>query len=57
MAKEAAHLGSKQARPPLAKKKMSDNRPIRVKGPSDRSDTGILLAQGVFKVNTWGTGT
>lgn len=29
----------------------------RAEGPADRSDTGILLAQGMFKVNTGSNGT
>lgn len=29
----------------------------QAKGPSDRSVSGILLAQGIFKVNTGGNGT
>lgn len=58
IAKEGTHAGPTRG-PTTFGRKNSERRLCnsQAKGPSDRSDTGILLAQGIYKVNTGGNGT
>lgn len=58
LAKEGTYAGPTRGPTTFGQKKGARRRcNSQAKGPSDRSDTGILLAQGIFKVNTGGNGT